>query len=38
LHATLNGKEEAMNYLMERLLKRDPTGEKKIAALLSSYY
>jgi hypothetical protein len=34
LHATLNGKEEAMNYLMERLLKRDPTGEKKIAALL----
>jgi hypothetical protein len=34
LHATLNGKEEAMNYLMARLLKRDPTGEKKIAALL----
>jgi hypothetical protein len=34
LRATLNGKEEAMNYLMQRILKRDPLGEKKIIALL----
>lgn len=34
LRATLNGKEEAMSYLMQRVLKRDPTGEKKIIVLL----
>ena len=34
LRATLNGKEDAMNYLMERVVKRDATGEKKVVVLL----
>lgn len=33
LRATLNGKDDAMNYLMERIIKRDPTGQKPVIAL-----
>lgn len=34
VRATLEGKEPALTYLMERLRKRDPAGEKNIVALL----
>jgi hypothetical protein len=34
VRATLQGKDKAMNYLMERLRKRDPAGEKPIIALI----
>jgi len=34
VRATLDGKEQALTYLMERLRKRDPAGEKAIIALL----
>ncbi len=34
LRATLHGKADAMNYLMTRVLKRDPTGEKNLIILL----
>jgi hypothetical protein len=34
VRATLAGKENAMNYLMERLKKRDPTNSKPIIALV----
>lgn len=32
--ATLQGKDDAMTSLMDRVLKRDPTGEKPMVALL----
>lgn len=34
LRATLKGKDAAMKSLMERILKRDPSGKKPIVALL----
>jgi hypothetical protein len=34
VRATLQGKDKAMNYLMERLRKRDPAGEKPVIALI----
>lgn len=34
VRATLDGKENAMNYLMQRLKKRDPTNTKPIIALV----
>jgi hypothetical protein len=34
VYATLNGKELAMNYLMKLLIKRDPTGQKAVIALI----
>jgi hypothetical protein len=34
VRATLQGKDKALNYLMERLRKRDPAGAKPVVALL----
>lgn len=34
VRATFQGKEDAFRYLMERVLKRDPTGQKRLVALL----
>lgn len=34
IRATLAGKDKAMSYLMERILKRDPKGDKKVIVLL----
>jgi len=34
VRATLNGKDEAMSYLMERVRRRDATGKKPIVVLL----
>jgi hypothetical protein len=33
VNATLHGKEEAMTYLMERIKKRDPAGNKQLVVL-----
>lgn len=34
VRATLDGKENAMNYLMQRMIKRDPSNTKPIIALI----
>jgi len=34
VRATLDGKDDAMHYLMERLIKRDPEGKKPVIALV----